>query len=154
MNWKDDRIGSALRGDNPTVLARLDTGFAVIGDHQHLPGYCVLLSDDPDADTLTDLPRPRRLAFLTDMDLLGHAVATACRHLDPAFRRINYQILGNLDHYLHAHIHARYTWEPAEHAIAPPSHYPRETRTAAPHRLGPQHDRLRAAIIAEIHRLR
>ena len=42
--WRLDRIGSALRGENPTVLARLPGGFAVIGDVQWLPGYCVVLS--------------------------------------------------------------------------------------------------------------
>ncbi len=31
-DWRDDRIGSALRGENPTVLGRLPAGFAVIGD--------------------------------------------------------------------------------------------------------------------------
>ena len=46
-NWRTDRIGSAIRGENPTVLARMPAGFAVIGDVQWLPGYCVLLSDDP-----------------------------------------------------------------------------------------------------------
>ncbi len=39
---KRDRLGSALRGENPTVLRRLDAGFAVIDDTQFLPGYCVL----------------------------------------------------------------------------------------------------------------
>ena len=41
-DWKSDRIGSALRGENPTVLARLPASFAVIGDVQWLPGYSVL----------------------------------------------------------------------------------------------------------------
>jgi hypothetical protein len=31
-DWRTDRIGSAQRGENPTVLRRLDAGFAVIGD--------------------------------------------------------------------------------------------------------------------------
>ncbi|WP_228504433.1 hypothetical protein [Curtobacterium sp. VKM Ac-1395] len=31
-NWRRDRIGSALRGENPTVLRRLTASFAVIGD--------------------------------------------------------------------------------------------------------------------------
>ncbi|WP_199745780.1 hypothetical protein [Amycolatopsis sp. WAC 04182] len=67
-DWKRDRIGSALRGENPTVLRRLDAGFAVIGDTQFLPGYCVLLTDSPGVGRLTDLPRPRRLEFLADME--------------------------------------------------------------------------------------
>jgi hypothetical protein len=37
-DWRADRIGSALRGENPTVLRRLEAGFAVIGDTQFLPG--------------------------------------------------------------------------------------------------------------------
>lgn len=36
-DWREDRIGSALRGENPTVLRRLEAGFAVIGDTQFLP---------------------------------------------------------------------------------------------------------------------
>lgn len=150
--WRDDRIGSALRGENPTVLTRLDTGFVVLGDSQLLPGYCVLLTDDPTIDSLTDLPRDRRLAFLADLDLVGAAVASVCRRLDPAFRRVNYQILGNYDHYLHAHVHARYTWEPADKAIGPVYRYPRETREAPEHQLGPHHDELRQALTAELRR--
>lgn len=41
-DWRMDRIGSALRGENPAVLRRLDAGFAVAGDVQFLPGYSVL----------------------------------------------------------------------------------------------------------------
>ncbi|MGW7356235.1 hypothetical protein ACWGI0_06060 [Streptomyces sp. NPDC054802] len=58
-HWKDDRIGSAERGENPTVLARMSTGWAVIGDIQHLPGYCLLLYAGK-ANHLTDLPRDER----------------------------------------------------------------------------------------------
>ena len=58
-DWKRDRVGAALRDENPTVLARLDAGFAVIGDVQFLPGYCVFITDTPRVDRLTDLPRER-----------------------------------------------------------------------------------------------
>jgi diadenosine tetraphosphate (Ap4A) HIT family hydrolase len=152
-DWREDRIGSALRGANPTVLARLGTGFAVIGDTQFLPGYCVLLTDDPLIDRLTDLPRARRVAFLADMDLLGEAVATVCGRRDPAFTRVNFQILGNADHYLHAHVHARYAWEPPGLARGPWSHYPAETRNAPDALLGPQHENLRAELTTELERL-
>jgi hypothetical protein len=54
MDWRADRIGSALRGENPTALRRLDAGFAVIGDVQFLPGYCVLLAASPGVERLTD----------------------------------------------------------------------------------------------------
>lgn len=38
-DWRSDRAGSALGGENPTVLAELGHSFAVIGDVQWLPGY-------------------------------------------------------------------------------------------------------------------
>ena len=67
-DWRADRVGAALRGDNPAVLRRLAAGFACIGDVQFLPGYSVLISDTPGVDRLTDLPRARRVAFLEDME--------------------------------------------------------------------------------------
>jgi len=96
-DWRADRIGSALRGTNPSVLRRLRAGFAVIGDVQFLPGYSVLLVDDPDVQRLSELSQAGRRDFLADMDRLGEAVERACRALDPAFRRVNLEILGNTD---------------------------------------------------------
>jgi hypothetical protein len=81
-------------GDTHTVLHRMRTGPAVIGDNQFLPGYCLLIYDG-DADHLTDLPRGKRAAFLLDLSLLGEAVAGACAAADPSFRRLNYSVLGN-----------------------------------------------------------
>jgi hypothetical protein len=34
------------------------------------------------------------MAFLSDMERLGEAVERACRQSDPAFRRVNLEILG------------------------------------------------------------
>lgn len=103
-DWRKDRVGAALRGDNPAVMRKLDAGFAAIGDVQFLPGYSVLLVDDPGVQRLSDMPRGKRLAFLADMDRLGEAVERACRRLDPAFRRVNLEILGNSDGFLHARV--------------------------------------------------
>ncbi|MFJ3492475.1 diadenosine tetraphosphate hydrolase [Streptomyces sp. NPDC086091] len=149
-DWRDDRIGSALRGTNPTVLRRLAAGFAVIGDTQFLPGYSVLLTDDPAAERLSDLPRGRRLAFLSDMDALGEAVERACGRLDPAFRRVNLEILGNADPFLHAHVWPRFDWEPDALVRLPVWRYPRERWSDPRHALGPRHDPLRAAIQDEL----
>ncbi|MDH2429603.1 diadenosine tetraphosphate hydrolase [Sphaerisporangium sp. TRM90804] len=153
-NWRTDRIGSALRGENPTVLRRLDAGFAVIGDVQFLPGYSVLLADDPRAERLSGLPKGRRLSFLADMDRLGEAVERACRRLDPAFRRVNLEILGNTDPFLHAHVWPRYEWEPAGLVGVPVWLYPRDRWTGERFALGPRHDALREAIGGELDRLR
>ncbi|GAA3968695.1 DeoR family transcriptional regulator [Actinomadura viridis] len=143
-NWKEDPIGSAERGENPTVLHRMNTGWAVIGYTQHLPGYCLLLYAGV-ADHLTDLPRRERTAFLDELALLGEAVQRACSDLDPAFARINYEILGNSWNHLHGHVHPRYRWEPPELLHGPVWRYGRE-RDAPRHELGPRHDPLRARI--------
>jgi diadenosine tetraphosphate (Ap4A) HIT family hydrolase len=149
-DWKSDRIGSALRGENPTVLARLPASFAVIGDVQWLPGYSVLLTDDPSISRLSDLPKPKRTEFLDSMDRLGEAVERACAASDPGFRRINIEILGNADAFLHVHVWPRYDWEPPELVSLPVWLYPQENWRDPATALGPQHDTLRRAIAAEL----
>ena len=153
-DWRDDRVGAALRGDNPTVLQRMTAGFAVIGDVQFLPGYCALITDTPGVDRLTDLARPRRLAFLDDMERLGEAVETVCARRDPAFRRLNLEILGNTDAFLHAHVWPRYEWEGAVAAkpvwLYPSTHWSEPPQQAV---LGPEHDDLRAELVSELDRL-
>ncbi|GAA0322701.1 DeoR family transcriptional regulator [Streptomyces polychromogenes] len=153
-DWRHDRIGSAHRGQNPTVLRRLDAGFAVIGDRQFLPGYSVLLTDDPAVTRLSDLPPARRAAYLTDLERFAEAVERACARLDPAFRRVNIEILGNTDPYLHAHIWPRYDWEP-EHRVRMPvwMYADEEYWRGDRHALAPRHDALRAALTEELDRL-
>jgi hypothetical protein len=51
----DDALTAALRGENPKVMVRMPSAFAVIGDTQHLPGYSVLLCEDESANHLSDL---------------------------------------------------------------------------------------------------
>ena len=153
-DWRMDRIGAALRGENPTVLRRLESGFAVIGDVQFLPGYSVLLVDELNVQRLSDLPRAKRLSFLSDMDRLGEAVERACRQLDPDFRRVNLEILGNTDPFLHAHVWPRFAWEPTELVGKPVWLYPSERWSDERFRLGPHHDVLRDAIGSELDRLR
>jgi diadenosine tetraphosphate (Ap4A) HIT family hydrolase len=152
-DWRKDRIGSALRGENPAVFRKLDAGFAVIGDVQFLPGYSVLLADDPSVERLSELPKGKRLAFLSDMDKLGEAVEHACRRLDPAFRRVNLEILGNTDPFLHAHVWPRFEWEPADRVGRPVWLYPRERWHDERYVLGPRHDAVREAIADELDRL-
>ncbi|MFJ6485620.1 diadenosine tetraphosphate hydrolase [Streptomyces sp. NPDC091682] len=119
----------------------------------HPAGYSVLLTDDPAVQRLSDLPKARRLAFLSDMDRLGEAVERACRRLDPAFRRVNLEILGNTDGFLHAHVWPRFEWEPADLVGMPVWLYPRERWSDSTFALGPHHDALRGAIGAELDQL-
>ncbi|BEK87842.1 diadenosine tetraphosphate hydrolase [Nocardia seriolae] len=151
-DFRIDRIGSAHRGENPTVLRRLTAGFAMIGEVQFRPGYALLLTDDPGVQRLSDLPRGKRHAFLTEMDALAEAVERVCRRTDPAFRRVNLEILGNTEPYLHAHIWPRFDWEPADRVRLPVWLYPSEKWTDPCHALGPQHDTLRRLISEELDR--
>ena len=150
-DWRDDRVGAAERGENPTVLARLRTGWAVIGDFQHLPGYSLLLYHDASVDQLTELPRAERAAFLSDLALLGEAVQAACRELDSAFRRINYEVLGNMLRHLHGHVHARYDWEPEPYRSGPVWRY--HDRSDLAHLLDSRHARLRGRIAHHLTRI-
>jgi len=144
MDWREDRVGAAERGENPTVLGRMRTGWAVIGDTQHLPGYCLLLYRGT-ADNLVDLPRSERMLFLLELSILGEAVARACAELDPGFLRTNYEVLGNSWPHLHGHVHARYSWEPDAYRSGPVWRYP--DRRDAKHALGPGHDLLRERLV-------
>ncbi len=151
-DWRGDRIGSAHRGENPRVMARMRSGFAVIGDTQHLPGYSLLLTDDLTVDQPTDLPwRPRR-DFLFDLALLGEAVLTATRA--NGARRINYEILGNSWPHLHGHVHPRYEWEPPDKIGGPVWRYPKGLRNAPEHAYDDaKHGELRGAITAALERV-
>ncbi|MFC4950504.1 hypothetical protein [Pseudonocardia sp. GCM10023141] len=145
-DWRSDRIGAALRGENPTVLTRLPEAFAVIGDVQRLPGYCVLLTDDPAVTRLSDLTRARRLAYLESMDLLAGAVERACAEADDGFLRVNIEILGNADPFLHAHLWPRYVWEPDDVRQRPVWLYPARHWQDPATSLSDRHDALRKAI--------
>ena len=151
-DWRRDRIGAARRGENPTVIARLPASFAVIGDVQWLPGYCVLLTDDSAATRLSDLSHDDRAAYLASMARLAAAVENVCGARDPGFRRVNVEILGNTDPFLHAHIWPRYAWEPPELIGKPVWLYPADRWNDPAYALGAEHDPLRAALAAELAR--
>jgi diadenosine tetraphosphate (Ap4A) HIT family hydrolase len=91
----------ARNGNNEKVICRLKSGWVVMGDSQFFLGYCLLLSD-PVVRNINELDIPLRMQFLIDMTLIGDAILT-CTNAD----KINYEILGNSDDALHAHIFPR-----------------------------------------------
>lgn len=101
-------VDEAQRGALARVVARMASGWAVLGDPQILPGYCLLLPD-PVVPDLNALAGPARQQFLDDMARLGDAVLEVT-----GADRINYEILGNVEPALHAHVIPRYASEPAE----------------------------------------
>jgi len=102
------RVELARNGENPKVICRVKSGWVVLGDVQNIRGYALLLGD-PIVGSINDLDREGRAQFSNDMYAVGDALlATTHAH------RINYNILGNLEGALHAHINPRYDDEPIE----------------------------------------
>lgn len=91
----------------------MKSGWAVIGDVQFLPGYCLLLPD-PVVSSLNDLDERNRVQFLSDMAVIGDAILEVTEAA-----RINYEILGNSEPELHAHVFPRYSSEPEERRKMP-----------------------------------
>jgi diadenosine tetraphosphate (Ap4A) HIT family hydrolase len=116
------RVAEANDGTNPKVIARMKSGWAVIGDTQFLKGYCLLLPDPVVAD-LNDFTGDQHLAFLDDMVTLGQAILDVTNAT-----RINYEMLGNLEPALHAHLFPRYDDEPEELRTKPAWFYSHEVR--------------------------
>ena len=108
-----ERVAAARAGANPYVIAKLRSGWAVVGDVQFLPGYCLLVAD-PVVPSLNDLSPQARRQYLQDMALIGDAILKATDSF-----RINYEILGNSEPELHAHIFPRYMSEPEEQRRKP-----------------------------------
>lgn len=108
------RVEQARSGDNPYVIAKMASGWLVLGDVQPLPGYCLLLAD-PVVPSINALSADDRAAYSLDMIRAGDAVAAATGAI-----RLNYEILCNLAPALHAHIIPRFDWEEPAKRIAPP----------------------------------
>jgi len=136
-----ERVALARRGENPTVVGRMASGWVVLGDSQLLRGYCVLLSD-PVVGSINELNGVERVRFLADMVAVGDALLDVT-----GAYRINYEIQGNGDPALHAHIFARYQSEDAERRRGPVWMYDQVLRDAT--RFDPvEHAGLRAALRA------
>ncbi len=143
-----ERVEQARAGINPTVIARLESGWAVLGDQQHPPGYTLLLAD-PVVASLNDLAEPERSRFMRDMSLLGDALLQVTQA-----DRINYGIYGNTDPALHAHIWPRYPWEAAEFRSKPVWFYPGEERHRHPFSVDKHGElllKIRMALGARVH---
>jgi diadenosine tetraphosphate (Ap4A) HIT family hydrolase len=116
----------ARAGENPTVVGRVASGWVVLGDAQYPPGYSLLLPD-PVVGSINDLQEPARGRFLSDMVAVGDALLA----ITNAYR-INYEIQGNADQALHAHIFARYGTEEAEYRTGPVWRYDSALRQSKP----------------------
>jgi diadenosine tetraphosphate (Ap4A) HIT family hydrolase len=98
----------------PAMVAKVPSGWVVMGDRQVFAGYCLLIPD-PVVPHLNALAVAGRRQFLSDMTLVGDALMSATAAL-----RINYAMFGNLEPALHAHVFPRYVDEPPATRTAQP----------------------------------
>jgi diadenosine tetraphosphate (Ap4A) HIT family hydrolase len=129
--------------DYPTVVARVRSGWVVMGERQVFTGYCLLLPD-PVVPHLNALPPEARSQFLADMAMVGDVLLAIT-----AAVRINYAIYGNVDPALHAHIFPRHTTEPETTRTAQPWAL---DWNAAPGYSDALHGELKGRIAADIQR--
>jgi diadenosine tetraphosphate (Ap4A) HIT family hydrolase len=107
-------VDRCRRADYPAAVARLRSGWLVMGERQVLRGYCLLLPD-PVVPQLNALQSAARAQFLSDMAIAGDALLAVTGAL-----RINYAIFGNVEPALHAHIFPRHAAEPEATRTAQP----------------------------------
>lgn len=95
------RIQQIKEGSNPYFVMELQTGYVVLGDHQHFQGYTLFLCKEHQTE-LFHLPPEYRSKYLEEMSLVAEAVARA---FDA--EKMNDELLGNGDMHLHWHLFPR-----------------------------------------------
>lgn len=96
-----NRIKMIENNTNPWFVKELETGFVVIGDHQHFKGYTLFLCKEHKTE-LFQLDHTVKMKFLEEMSVVAEAVANAFNA-----EKMNYELLGNGDTHLHWHLFPR-----------------------------------------------
>lgn len=96
-----DRIAMIQRGENPYFVKELETGYVVIGDHQHFKGYTLFLCKEHVTE-MHHLPRDIKIKHLEEMSLVTEAVMQAF-----GAEKMNCELLGNGEAHLHWHLFPR-----------------------------------------------
>lgn len=104
-----ERIQMIKDGLNPYFVMELETGYVVLGDHQHFKGYTIFLCKQHQTE-LYELDKEFKIKFLEEMSTVGEAVANAFE-----CEKMNYELLGNGDSHLHWHLFPRNHGDIEEH---------------------------------------
>ncbi len=96
-----DRIEMIKNGENPYFVRELETGYAVIGDHQYFKGFTLFLCKTHETE-LFRLDRDFKMKFLEEMSLVAQAASVAF-----GADKMNYELLGMVDAHLHWHLYPR-----------------------------------------------
>mgnify|MGYP002641173524 FL=1 len=107
------RVRDCQTGSYPKQICRVASGWVVLGDVQFLTGYCLLLPD-PVVANLNVMQAEQRKTFLYEMSVLGDVILEITGAL-----RINYEMIGNVEPALHAHLFPRYADEPEALRLKP-----------------------------------
>lgn len=93
-----ERIEMIKSGTNPYFVKELNTGYAVIGDHQRIKGYSLFLCKECQKE-LHFLEPSFRDEFMREMSIVAEAVYNAFKP-----DKLNYELLG-AGRGLHMHWH-------------------------------------------------
>ena len=146
-----DRIRQIHAGENPYFVKEMQTGYVVLGDHQHFAGYTLFLCKEH-ATELFHLQPGVKLKFLEEMSLVAEAAAKAF-----GAEKMNLELLGNGDSHLHWHLFPRRSGDlvgGGDRGRGPVWWYPREKMYAEEARPSPEAlERMKAALRTELERL-
>lgn len=96
-----ERISMIKANANPYFVKELETGYVVIGDHQHFKGYTLFLYKEHITE-MHLLDHPTKMKFLEEMSVVAAAVQNAT-----GAEKMNYEMLGNGDAHMHWHLFPR-----------------------------------------------
>ncbi len=96
-----ERIALIKEKRNKYFVREMETGYVVIGDHQHFKGYTLFICKVHKRE-LFELEKDFKLKFLQEMSLVAEAVHKAFKA-----QKMNCELLGNADSHLHWHLFPR-----------------------------------------------
>ncbi len=143
-----ERIGMIKGGTNPYFVKELETGYVVLGDHQHFRGYTLFLCKQHETE-LFRLDREFSAKYMQEMVLVAQAVNNAFRP-----DKMNYECLGQGDAHLHWHLFPRVSGDIEDygnHGKGPAWWYPREKMYDDSNRpTAEELETLKATLLAEL----
>ncbi len=98
-----ERIEKIKENKNPYFVKELETGYVVLGDHQHFKGYTLFLCKIH-KNELFELDYKFKMKFLEEMTEVAEVVSKTF-----SAEKMNYELLGNGDSHLHWHLFPRKT---------------------------------------------
>lgn len=118
-----ERIEMIKKETNPFFVREFQTGYVVLGDHQHFKGYTLFLCKEHQTE-LFQLDSEFAATFMEEMILVAEAVNQAF-----GAEKMNYECLGQGEAHLHWHLFPRKKGDIADygnHGAGPVWWYPRE----------------------------